>query len=488
MKIHILHTNDVHSQLENQMRVGHALRSLRSQLRSDSQPVLTFDIGDVLDRVRPETEASLGRLNAELLGALGVDGWVFGNNEGLTVPADVWPELAQKSQSTVFGTNIRDESGNQLPDFKDYQIFDISGVTIGVFGVTPLYVKPYEHLGVTILDPVKEAARAVSALRGRGVDIVIALSHLGLRVDHALAVDVPGIDVILGGHTHQLMDAPVYEGHTAIFQVGKYGMAFGHTTLTVDDASHELLRVTGCPIRPHVLEPVDADMWSTYQSYNASITEYLDTPVCDLCAPLETSLTEESSFANLLAEILWHEYSSDGQSVDGQSVDGALFVSGLLGASLLAGTVRKRHIHAACSTPTRPAIINVQGRDLLALFERALQPEFSSQRGFGFGFRGSVVGHIGVANITITAHQSASGNVVLDEVFIGAQALDEDKVYRIATTEYLWLAPVFPEIRLCPDVDIPPPLLRDLLMTRMHDAQLVSDARVSRIHIEAKPR
>jgi 5'-nucleotidase len=472
-KIHILHMNDVHSQLENQMRIGHRLRQLRDNLRQQGEAVLTFDIGDALDRVRPETEASLGRLNAALLGSLSVDGWVFGNNEGLTIPRRVWPELAAASGGRVYGTNIRAQSGAPLPEFTDVFVHDINGTRIGVFGVTPAYPKPYENLGVQVLDAFVESARAVHTLEQMGAHIVVVLSHLGLRADHALASAVPGIHLILGGHTHQLMDEPVYEGQTAIFQVGKHGAAFGHTTLWIDETTHRLQKIQGHAVRLAASEPVDAQMMNVYQSYRAQIDDVLDEAVCNLEEPLKTCLDTESGFANTLAAVLQREYSADL----------GIVVSGLLCASLLNGAVRRRHIHAACPTPTRPVLMNLSGGDLLRVFERGLQPEFCLQRGFGFGFRGSVVGFLGLSNVRIESHQEAGGKVVIDEVIIGSAALVKTRIYRVATVEYLFLSSVLPEIQGGKNVDIPPPLVRDLLMQRMGDGNLVNDARISRIRL-----
>ncbi|QSO48211.1 bifunctional metallophosphatase/5'-nucleotidase [Alicyclobacillus mengziensis] len=473
MKIHILHMNDVHSHLENQMRVGYQLRRLRESLSQRGEPVLTFDIGDVLDRVRPETEASLGRLNAALLGSLSVDGWVFGNNEGLTIPRRVWPELVAASGGTVYGTNIRDESGSPLAELTDVFIYDLKGIQVGVFGVTPSYPKPYEHLGVQVLDPVVESARAVRMLQQMGAHIIVALSHLGLGADHSLAKAVPGIHLILGGHTHQLMDEPVYEGQTAIFQVGKHGVAFGHTTLVIDDATHQLQMVEGRAVLPTVLEKVDAQMMQVYLSHWSEIDKDLDRVVCELADALKTSLDEESSFANTLAGILQTEYCADV----------GIVVSGLLCASLLQGVVRRRHLHSACPTPTRPVLIDLSGAELWRVFERGLQPGFCLQRGFGFGFRGSVVGHLGLSNVRLEAHREVDDKVVVDEVVIGSERLVKTRIYRVATVEYLWLSSVLPEVHEGNNVDIPPPLVRDLLMERMNHANIVRDARFTCVHI-----
>jgi 2',3'-cyclic-nucleotide 2'-phosphodiesterase (5'-nucleotidase family) len=66
----------------------------------------------------------------------------------------------------------------------------------------------------------------VDELRAR-VDLLIALTHIGLSNDKKLAEACPEIDLILGGHSHTVLDAPLMIGKTAICQTGSHGRFFG---------------------------------------------------------------------------------------------------------------------------------------------------------------------------------------------------------------------------------------------------------------------
>jgi 5'-nucleotidase len=476
VNIHLLHSNDVHSQLENHMKLGRALRALRKELTDAGEPVLTFDIGDAVDRVRPETEATLGEINAAMLAALGYDGWVFGNNEGLTIPYDHWNALVQRSRTTVFGTNLRHAGGGQVPGFVDWKIYSCGGVRVGVFGLTPSYDKPYEHLPATALPPMECAEKAVAELRGAGCDVVVVLSHLGIWNDRELAARVPGIDVILGGHSHTFMDEPEFVSGTAIFQAGKHGEAFGHTTITYDEVHRKVLAVDARALLVSAHDPLDTAMLSAYQSYLSDVDATLDKPVAALDSALPVRFDEESLFPNALADALLSAY----------PCDMAIMMAGALNASLLPGVVTRRHVLGACSTPTRALLMSLKGSDVQAIVQKSIRRDYYCARGRGYGFRGSVVGYLALAGATAVIHEHTDDRAtqrVLKSLFVGGQEIVPDDTYRIVTCEYLWLSPLFPEFQRGWDIDIRPSLVREVLIEQMAVNAWFARAKHPRYHV-----
>ncbi|MCL6517124.1 bifunctional UDP-sugar hydrolase/5'-nucleotidase [Alicyclobacillus sp.] len=463
MRIHLLHTNDVHSQLENFMRAGAALRRLRNEVRRNGEWALTFDVGDVLDRVRPETEATHGMVNAALMDALGYDGWVFGNNEGLTIPVAQWPNLVSRSGTVAFGTNLRAPGGAPLPFLRDWAIFERSGVRVGVFGLTPDYRTSYQRLGVDVDAPHGAARRAVDALRAAGCDVIVLLSHLGLGADRRLAEQVPGVDVILGGHTHHFMEGAERVGETYIFQPGKHAQVFGHTVIDFDPALRRVRGVHGepVPVRPH--DPLDAAMLSAYRGYLPDVRAELERPVATLPERLPVAFDRESPFANLLVDALFDRYPSDL----------GVMMSGALTASLLPGVVRVKHALGACATPTRPVRLTLRGKDIRDWLAQSVQPEIHGRPGFGFGFRGGVIGWFAIAGAQVTLSRTpGSERMEIRDIRVGAEPLADDRDYRVITCEYLWLTPVFNLFRRARDAEIQVPLAREVLVEKLADATL----------------
>ncbi|MCF8563876.1 5'-nucleotidase C-terminal domain-containing protein [Alicyclobacillus tolerans] len=472
MKIHLLHVNDVHSQLENYMRLGHQLREVRNRLKRQGQFVITVDIGDALDRVRPETEATCGHVNAAMMAALGVDAWIFGNNEGLTIPVEEWGNLVTRANTTAFGTNLQQESGKPFPFFRDSLIVQERGVKIGFFGLTPDYVLPYGVLGVRPLAPFAKAQEAVADLRRQGCQVVVLLSHLGLYADRQLAAAVPGIDLILGGHTHHFLSAAEQHAGTAVFQSGKHAVTFGHTVIDFDEQRGQVAGIECKPVEVDPQGPYDQQMLSAYRGYLPDIEERLSAPVVFLPERLPVNFDRESLLANVLADAMFEE----------SPCDLGLVMTGSLTASLLVGWVEMRHVLGACSTPTRPLAMTLTGREIRSILAKSIQPEFYNKTGFGYGFRGSVVGYMAMANATAEV-EVRNGTRSLGEVTVGGEPLDPHRDYRLITSEYLWLSSVFEEFKNGRHIVYQKPLVRELLLDRLKRDDFLDLAKHSRYEV-----
>lgn len=467
MQIHLLHVNDVHSQLESYMRLGHQLRTLRTSLVHQGDIVLTFDLGDVLDRVRPETEATMGVINVDMMAALGVDGWVFGNNEGLTIPVESWPALTGHANTVVYGTNFRRPNGAS-DYFSDHHVYEREGIRIGVFGLTPNYTLPYDMLGVVAEDPFERAKAAVQDLRGAGCDVIVCLSHLGRRTDHQLAHEVAHVDVILGGHTHEFMTEPDWVNHTAIFQPGKHARMFGHTTITLD-VNNRVIGVSAVPVKVLLETPYDERMEQAYLDHCEVVSETLHRCVATIAEPLPVVYERESAFANLLADVVYDEIPGDL----------CVMMTGALNASLMPGDVELVHLLGACPTPTRPIVVTLTGRELIAVFNQGIQAGTYARHGIGFGFRGGQIGYLVVSGATIDV-TVGEGAPTVREIRIGGKRVEEEREYRVVTCEYLWLSPVFAPFRNARDVTYQRPLVREVLLARLQDEGRMERAKMPR--------
>lgn len=451
------------------MRLGHQLRVLRAQLMAQGDVVLTFDLGDLLDRVRPETEASMGMVNVDLMASLGVDGWIFGNNEGLTIPTEDWPLITERANTIVFGTNLKWGDGQAFDFFQDYHIYERNHLRIGVFGVTPNYQIPYGMLGVDAGDPFVRAAEITKILRQRQCDVIVCLSHLGLRSDRKLAKCAPDIQVILGGHTHEFMSDLEWAGDTAIFQPGKHARVFGQTTLTLNDMG-DVTNVRSKAIPVHLQTPQDEAMQMTYQRHLPSVRNVLSRIVATIPKRLAVVYERESTFPNLLADVLYDEFSGDL----------AMMMTGALNASVLPGQMQLEHLLGACPTPTRPIVVSLTGQDLYDIFEQGIQAETYARHGIGFGFRGGQIGYLIISGATITLSGAASGERHVKEICIAGRPVRLEQVYRVITCEYLWLSPVFAPFRRARDITYQKPLVREVLVARLGESGRLARAQVPR--------
>src|SRR4029079_5722205 len=129
------------------------------------------------------------------------------------------------------------------PVFKAYTIREINGVTIGIVGqafpYTPIANPRYFVSDWTFGIQEAELQKRVDEVRAKGAQAVVLLSHNGMDVDLKLASRVTGIDVILGGHTHDAVPKPVEVtnplGRTLVTNAGSNGKFLGVLDLDVRD-------------------------------------------------------------------------------------------------------------------------------------------------------------------------------------------------------------------------------------------------------------
>ena len=171
-----------------------------------------------------------------------------------------------------------------------YIIREVNGVRIALFGEITQLVNsaPYkarEELGLTALEPIEVAKKLVPELRQKA-DIVICLSHLGVNIDKRLAAEVPGIDIILGGHSHTRLPQPVlvpsgtptatYIGAVPIVQAFQWGSEMGDTKVIFrrnsDTGAYSLMSCKGELISIDNTLPDDPAISRIIRSYQSKMT------------------------------------------------------------------------------------------------------------------------------------------------------------------------------------------------------------------------
>lgn len=249
VKLTLLHTNDVHSHIDpfpaNDPRYpglgGVARRAaLIRKIRAAEKELLLLDAGDIFQGT-PYFNYFGGELELKLMSQMGYDASTVGNHdfdnglEGLEkqLPHATFPMIC--SNYDFSDTIMHNKT-------LSYKVFEKGPLKIGVFGLgielEGLVMK--KNYGKTVYqDPIQKAAHYAKFLRyDRQCDLVICLSHLGYKYqnkkfsDTDLASVSRNIDVIIGGHTHTLLEQPVFgknaEGkQVLITQVGWGGVALG---------------------------------------------------------------------------------------------------------------------------------------------------------------------------------------------------------------------------------------------------------------------
>ena len=226
------------------------IRTLFDRVRAERPgAMLAFDNGDTFHgthaAVSTKGEVLLPALNALGLAAMTMH-WEFAWG-----PTHVeW--LATRLNHPMLAANCYRKADGSRP-FPATLTCQAAGLRIGVIGLAATIIDktmpPHFSEGVRFTDGPDEARDEAARLRAEGAELVIVLSHLGLPQDLHLAELVPGIDVILSGHTHNRLTAPARVGRTLVIQSGCHGSFIGRLDLTVENG-----RVTG---HRHALVPID---------------------------------------------------------------------------------------------------------------------------------------------------------------------------------------------------------------------------------------
>ena len=223
----LLSTNDLHANvvpfkqgtkyekdLPSLENVGGAARRATLINRERANPnqgyVLLFDSGDLTLGASPLAKAFRGEPDIEIMNALGLIAMEPGNHE-FEHPSKITLRNLRASNFPWICANLVNEK-TRKPFLEPYTIREYGGVRVGLLGLITSLVnkdnyKGRKELGLIQIDPIEVAKKMVPEIRQKA-DIVIVLSHLGYALDQELAKSVPGIDVILGGHTHTRLATP----------------------------------------------------------------------------------------------------------------------------------------------------------------------------------------------------------------------------------------------------------------------------------------
>ncbi len=188
-----------------------------------------------------------------------------------TLGIDRVTEIVDNLPFPFLGANIFDAEWDE-PAYEPYKMFERGGVQVAVIGqafpylpiANPRWMFPNLSFGVR----EERMAEVVQEVRDAGADVVVVLSHNGFDVDRKLASRVPGIDVILTGHTHDALPEPVQVGNTMLIASGSNGKFVSRVDLDVRDGEMKGIRHKLIPIFSDVIAP-DAEMTALIDGHRA---------------------------------------------------------------------------------------------------------------------------------------------------------------------------------------------------------------------------
>ena len=472
----ILHTNDIHAAyggLTAEGRIcyepvcgggsGGSLRLLSAveAVRAANAHVVLLDAGDEFQGTLFYNLHKEGAV-AQVMNAVGYDAFAPGNHEFDDGP-EQFLRLVELLHMPVLSANMEldkslvQKSGaeaGQLP--QPWVVMDIGGRSVGLIGILTTDTAHDSSPGpnVHFSNEIEALKRAVGELTADGVNIIIAVTHAGLLKDQELARAVPGVDVIVGGHSHSLLSNvnakaegpyPIVEtspvGEPVLVVTASFGGSLlGDLDVTFDghgvakNWDGEPIALTDENLKAMHAPDYDATLAARLSDYAKPVAALLAEPVAQINVPdfagkplevpnVRVCRAEECLSGDIAADALL--------ALPGQKIDAALVNGGAVRNSLPGGPVTMGDVLATFPFTNYAVVTEMPGHVLWAALEHGVS-DYGQDKGRFL----QVAGLIYTFDPTRPAGQCIT-SVRTADAQGNWHTLNPDATYRVATVDYL---------------------------------------------------
>lgn len=444
--IRILHTNDLHSHFEHFPKIGRFLKKAQADQSVDE--VYTFDAGDFMDRSHPLTDATEGQANIKMMNSFHYTAGTIGNNEGISNPHWVLEHLFDHVEYPIVLANLREEDDSMPKWAKDYQILTTKqGTRIALVGLTAAYPMTYgpNHWHIKMLGNTMD--RVLPEIEGK-YDVLILITHVGLRMDRWLAKHYPQIDLIIGGHSHDLIKNGEQVNNVWITQTGKWGNYVGDVHMELED--HQVKKIVAQTHPTAAMTEMPKD--------EVTINSYLEKG---------KAILEQHRVANLPEKFADDKEAAIQVSLDAiadfAGTDLAMLSSGLFLTPFKEGIVTKYDLQKALPHPMHIVRSTLKGSDLWRLVM-----EIEKNRHYldhfplkGMSFRGKIFGQMYYKGIKVDMPHRI--------VYINGKEINPEQDYQIAGLDHYVLVPFFPTLAIVGENEfLFPQFLREVIGDYLH--------------------
>lgn len=424
-RIQIIATNDIHSRVYEDSGMGYAkLAAIVEQYRQMNPNTIVLDAGDTL---HGQTYSTLveGSSIVELMNEIGYAAMTTGNHD-YNYGFERMLDLGEQANFDILAANVKDADGSHV--FEPYIIEEVAGVKLGVFGLaTPETVyktHPNNVAGIAFTDPATAAKEMVEELQGKA-DVIINLAHLGTdgstgkenRSD-TIASEVSGIDLIIDGHSHELINRTIND--TLLVQFGEYGKQVGIITLVLEDGKLVDKQSYYITAEDAATLPANAQVEAIIEKTTAEQKKILDQVIGNTSVKLEGERavvrTSESNLGNLITDAM----------IAATDADIALTNGGGIRASIEQGQITKGDVITVLPFGNFIVTIEVTGQELKDALEVGAA---------GYPDAHGAFAHVAGINYKIDPEAAAGARV--HSVIVNGKPLDLKQTYTLATNDFL---------------------------------------------------
>ena len=429
----VLHSNDHHGHLKPTGELGGLARfaSLVKQIRKETaaQPnsfVLLLDAGD-LNTGTPESDFFQAKPDFEVYNHLAYDYVTLGNHE-FDQPLERLQTQLPMAEFPFGAANVLGSDGQPLGT--PFRVLDFPDCRVGIFGLAIANVNILPNLEgrYTFLDEIETGRRMVRFLREeKHADLVIAVTHLGLLYDVGVKINsesfaraVPGIDLIVDGHSHTLMTEPRWVNGTPIVSANEWSKYLGEARFTVEKGKIQTFSWRCLPVTQDLPEDPEtvAILKPFFDEVGQKFQQVIAKTVAELPGDDKICRREETALGDLAADCLVWIVKKSGMECDFAFING-----GTLRASLPAGDVTLADISTSFPFQNEIWVLEFDGQTLMELFDFiakiepgvAAFPQFSRE---------------------VRLRVDDKTNEIL-ELTIHGKPIDLKSTYKIAVTDFL---------------------------------------------------
>lgn len=378
--------------------------------------VLALDNGDTFHGTHLAVD-SRGHALVPMMNRLGLDAttlhWEF------AYTPDGVRELQRRLVYPMLAINCFASDGGGLA-FQAYAMIERAGLRIAVIGLAcPVvgWTMPAsfsEGLRFTIgRDELPGWIRSVR--QDEGANLVVVLSHLGLPQDLKMAHEVDGIDVLLSGHTHNRLLAPIHVNDTLVIQAGCHGAFVGRLDVEVEGGRIVAHRYELLPVDDRW--PEDAEMAALVAAAAEERSVELDQVVGTVGATLHRYAMFESPMDDVLLEAI----------AEAAGVPVAFSNGWRYGAPIAPGPVTLEDLWSI--VPTNPPIMTttLTGAELIDMLEDDLERTFASD---AFEQIGGYVKRMRGIKLFVKVENPRGHRI--DRLFVADRPVEPDDTYEVA--------------------------------------------------------
>lgn len=418
------YVNDIHGSTNNMMRI---LSGIKGDLR--------LSAGD--NYVGDEKNIGVHNASVQFLNLADIKASALGNHEFDTTQKD-YANIVETFNGDFLAANFNYDNEDLEDAVKKSKIVEVKGEKIGLIGAAPIDMferatHPEYHKNCNIDeldDTIEDIQEEINDLKEQGVNKIFLVSHLGNERDKIVAQNTDGLDVIIGGHTHELIK-DIKEGENLLYsksqepviitEAGKNGVYFGNLNLTFD--------------KNGVIIKAQNNIAETRKFHKNMINQFVFNSILGKpeqigyiksVVPPPKSLIEENAHANFMCDAMRYE----------MGVDIALWNNSGTRAYFAEGIIDSSDIKDIAPFADGVSVADVSEKTLVETFKQVVETTYRSQ-----GFK---PGLMAVSGLQYTVNPSEGKLVAMSfidkdggEHKIDVENPRENKTYKIAADSFV---------------------------------------------------